>query len=271
MVFSGLPANATVRIVTTLAGQGCRNDLVSFPITVELDSQRGPVMMPFGPPIIIDGDLKKPNGRPAGKVRVRLTGEWRTGEKGIGGHTTGDNTWSDDKGHFRFELSQPATYTIMVQDRNLYGMVAKEAKVTALGQQVHLPATVLQAGGSVEGRVINSNTKQPISGVPVFCRPDPDPNSLLALTTETASTTDGDGNYYLSAPPGKVHVYASPQEGWGTSVILKKDRVGDHEEIRLVSNRAEPSERRFQVKPNQHLKGLDLYLTPMVPVSGIRA
>ncbi len=265
VTFSGLPARGAVQVNTTLAGQGCRSDLVSYPMTIDLATQRGAVTLPFGAPIVIAGDLKKPNGEVASKVRVRLTGEWRKGEIGA---TTSDNTWSDENGHFRFELSQPATYTITVQDQNLYG-VLKDIKVTALGQQVHLPTTTLQTGGSIEGRVINSATKQPVMGVPVFCRPDPDPNPALAMSTETASTTDAEGRYYLSAPPGKVDVYANPQQGWGTSVRLKTERADGREQIRLVSNRAEPWEKHLEVTPNQHVQGLDLYLAPMVPVSGI--
>ena len=153
-------------------------------------------------------------------------------------------------------------------EKAYYAVVAKEAKITALGQQVKLPDVTLQTGGTVEGRVLEAETGKPVKGAPVFCRPDPDPNPDLSGTTETAATTGADGAFTISAPPGKAWLYVSPPTGYGQSQRVERVTTRGKLAINVVDNERKPSRIALEVASGAKLRDVTLYVMPMLTLKG---
>jgi hypothetical protein len=266
--FTGLPAKASVRFLAGLdRGERRQEDWLPPDPIVDLTTQRGVLSLQFNYPPVIEGELLLPNGKPAEGIRVRISTEWKIAQNRYG--TSGDTVETDKQGHFSYNLQQPATCVVTVLDKGYYAVVASDLQATAYGQRVALPAKTLQQGGTVAGRVLEADTGAPVKGLPVFCRPSPDPDPTGRLTTEAASTTDEQGRYHLVAPPGKAALNVSPEGGYMGNY---RPVPGTHEGksgLRIVQDTHHPSYRVLDIAPGAKLEEVDLFVRHTETVTGV--
>jgi hypothetical protein len=240
-------------------GERGQEDWLTPDLIVDLATQRGVLPLQFNHPPVIEGRLRLPSGKPAQGIRVRISTEWKIAENRYG--TSGDTVETDEQGHFSFKLYRPATCVVTVLDKGYYTVVAKDLQVTAYGQRVVLPANTLQRGGTVEGRVLDADTEAPVKGLPVFCRPSPDPDSMGGRgTTETASTTDEEGRYRLVAPPGKAMLDVSPEGEYMANYRPVPGTYQGKSGLRIVQDKRRPSYRVLDITPGGKLQEVDLFV-----------
>jgi len=267
--FKGLPAKANVHLTASPNREERRTEEWRPPdVIVDLATQRGVLPLRFNHPPVIEGALLLPNGKPAEGIRVSISTEWKITENRYG--TSSDTVETDKQGHFTFSLYRPATCVVTVLDKGYYAVLVKDLRVTGYGQKVVLPAKTLQQGGTVEGRVLDADTGAPVKGLPVFCRPSPDLDSLGGRgTTETASTTDAEGHYHLVAPPGKANLDLSLEGEYMWNCRPVRGTYEGKSGLLIVEDRSRPTSRMLDIGTGAKLEGVDLFVRSGQVITGV--
>jgi len=271
---AGLPADATVDLDITTCGAGpsYRKDQIAPRLdAIKLSEQRGELAVRLVRQPIIEGYVRfaGPKGRPAAGVAVGAMGLW---DKEPANHYSLE-TVTDPQGHYRFDNLLPgkARYTVSVWDQKGAGFIPKPI-VAGPGERVQAATIVLTATGWIEGRVLDADTGQPISGVEVFTSPPLGFPQDLARPgrriDDPLGKTGDDGHFRLWSPSGRVPIMAEPAGDYSWSYQTERVSSGGRTMIRL-RREAKPSERFVEVKPGATIRSVTLYLGHQAEVAGM--